>query len=446
MKYALRIPIIALLLSPAPLAAQQPVVLTLGAAARMAADHGAGPEAARQRVAQAEARVRQRKGDFLPTVSGAAGVNERTFNSASFGISFPTAPGQQPLFDPDGQVLGPVKGWDVRGTIRQNLFDPASFARLRAARATSAAAGSEASVASQQAAAVAAGVYIRALRADAQISARLADSTLASQLLGIADAQLSAGVGVQLDVTRARAQVSSVHSQLVAARAERDRARVDLARALGLPLGTPLTLADSLFGLPTTIETPAEASALQRARTSRADIRATGEQLAAAQRSLDAIKAERLPSLGAFADQGGNGKGVEHLLSTYTWGIQVSVPIFDGFKRDGRLDEQRAAIQELDIRRRDVDEQAAADIRVALLDLQAARDQLAAADERFGFAEQELTQARDRFSAGVSGNADVVTASLSVNAARMQIVDARASLQAARVALARAQGSVTELP
>ncbi|MBW7932336.1 MAG: TolC family protein, partial [Gemmatimonadaceae bacterium] len=57
-----------------------------------------------------------------------------------------------------------------------------------------------------------------------------------------------------------------------------------------------------------------------------------------------------------------------------------------------------------------------------------------------------LDQARARFTAGVSGNADVITASLALNAARTQVVDARAAVQAARVTLARAEGTVTELP
>ena len=61
-------------------------------------------------------------------------------------------------------------------------------------------------------------------------------------------------------------------------------------------------------------------------------------------------------------------------------------------------------------------------------------------------AEQELEQARDRFRTGLSGNADVVVASLGLNAARTQLIDARAAQLFARVTLARAQGTVTDFP
>jgi len=45
----------------------------------------------------------------------------------------------------------------------------------------------------------------------------------------------------------------------------------------------------------------------------------------------------------------------------------------------------------------------------------------------------------------VAGNADVITASLTLNTARTQYVDALTSYQAARVALARARGSITTI-
>jgi len=429
-----------------PQSAQTPVALTLGGAARFAAERSAGPEAARFRSAQADARVRQRRADFLPNISATVLDNERTFNSASFGISFADPATGRSLFNPDGQALGPIRNWDLRGTLRQNLFDPAAFARLKAAKAGLTAAEADAAGVAQQAAVMAALAYVRALRSDAQLGARLADSTLAAELLGISRDLVAAGVGIALDVTRAQSQLSLIRSQLIAARAERERARLDLVRTLGLPVGTEVTLADSLLGLPAGVTAPTEGDAVARASRTRADLRAIGELALAAERQFDALRAEQLPALSLFADQGANGKSNAHLLSTYAWGIQLSVPVFDGFRRGGRMDEQRSAIRELDVRRRDLSQQAAADVRAALIELRAATEQRAASDERLGFAEQELAQARDRFRAGVSGNADVITASLALNAARTQVIDARASLQGARVAIARAQGTVTELP
>ena len=87
--------------SPRIDAQQTPIIsLTLGDAARLAARQSALARGARLRADEAEARVRQRKADLLPTVSSYVQEAGRTFNTSTLGIEFPTPPGQQPIFDP----------------------------------------------------------------------------------------------------------------------------------------------------------------------------------------------------------------------------------------------------------------------------------------------------------------------------------------------------------
>ena len=105
-----------------------------------------------------------------------------------------------------------------------------------------------------------------------------------------------------------------------------------------------------------------------------------------------------------------------------------------------------AAVRETEARLRDLRAQSSLEVRSALLDLDAAREQVDAAAERLTLANQEVSQAEDRFEAGVSGNADVITALLSLNQARTLRNDALAAYQMARVALARAMGEARQLP
>jgi outer membrane protein len=436
--------------------------LSLGEAARLAARQSALAETGRLRTEQAEARARERRADLLPNLSSVATDGKRSFNTATFGFDFPG-------FDPNGTVIGPVRTVDVRGRVAQDLVDVAALNRYRSARTSVRASDADASDAAERAASAAAAAYLRALRAGAQLQARAADSALASDLLGIAQQQLQAGVGVGLDVTRAQAQAATVQAQLIVARNEKDRSELDLLRSLNLPLTATVTLADSLpvsCPLVATAQVvtnqsaqggpadclavgdtvPDEAAAVERALRTRPDLRAADEQLRAAEQQLSAIRAERLPSLSAFADQGAIGKDYGNLKNTYTWGVQVSLPIFDGLRREARGQEQQALARELDVRRRDLRQQAEVDVRGALLDLASARQQVTAARERLRLGEQELSQARDRFRAGVAGNADVISASLALNSSRNLLIDALTAYQSARVNLARAQGTVTELP
>ncbi|MEO8579802.1 MAG: TolC family protein [Gemmatimonadales bacterium] len=421
------------------------VPLTLGDAARLAARQSALAQGARLRADEAQARVRQRKADLLPNFSSYVQEAGRTFNTSTLGIDFPAPPGQPPVFDPRGQVEGPVNTLDVRGRVQQNLLDFGAIGRVRSAQAQARSSSADADATAEQAAAIATTAYVRAMRADADLRARQADTLLATELLTIAQSQLQAGTGVGLDVTRARAQLAATRASLLSSRNARDHAHLDLLRSLALPVGTEIRLADSLSEAVAGEPVPDEATLVAQALHNRPDLLAEEQRIQAAKQGLSAIKAERLPSLGLVADDGIIGKNGAKLLNTYTWGLQVSIPIFDGFKREGRVQEQQSVIKEAEIRRRDLEQQAQADVRGALLDLSGAGEQLDAATERLQLAEQELAQARDRFNAGVAGNADVVNASLALTSSRMLVNDAETLYQLARVALARATGSVTTL-
>ena len=426
-------------------ATAQTTALSLGDAARLAAKQNGGVDVVRSRVDAANARVMQRRGALMPDV--AAGIQQagRTTNSATFGFAFKDAQGR-PLLDPNGQLIGPIPTIDVRYRITQPLLDLGNYAKWRAAQSSTDAATADVKAQSDLAAAAAAAAYVRTARAEAQVTARLADSSLAADLVRIARDQLQAGVGIALDVTRAQSQLASTRAQLIGARNDRDRALLELKRAVGMPLDAALVLRDSLGGLPIDARLPGESAALLRASDTRSDVRALLALETAQQKALSAIRWERTPQLGLMFDQGQLGKSWAHFLPTYTWGVQLSVGLFDGFRREGRVQEQIAGTRETEARLRDLRAQSALDVRTALLDLAATREQLDAVRERLSLAEQEVAQAQERFRAGVAGNGDVISALLSLNQARTLRNDALAAYQGARVSLARAMGAVQELP
>lgn len=402
--------------------------LSLAEAAHLAAQQAAAVVAARQRVDQATARVNEARAGLLPQVSAIPQWAANTVNSASFGFNF-SIPGEPPLLNPNGQIIGPVKLWDFRGGITQALFDPSTMGRVRAARANVTSADADVASVAEQAASAAASAYVRALRSQAVVGARSADSALASDLVVIA---------------RDQTQLASSRAQLIAARNDRDRSLIDLRRSLNIDLDTPLQLTDSLAG-PEFEAAENEMVAAEAALKTRPDVREADLQYEAARQQLDAARAGRLPTVGAFGRDGPTGVGLNHLLNTYTYGIQLTWPVFEGGRVQAQEAEQAAMLREIDVRRRDLRQQVAADVRSAVLDLASAGQQVDAARESQTFAEQEVAQARERFRAGVAGNADVITASLTLNQARTALIDALTSYQNARVSLARAQGTVSDL-
>jgi outer membrane protein len=419
--------------------ASTPTRLSIGDAARMAASNSAPAQGARVRVTEAEARARQSRASLLPSLQGSASQFARTLNTASFGFSLPG-------LNPNGQIIGPFHVLDARGSAVAPLLDFGAFARYRAAQAAVTASNADATVASEQAGTQAALAYVQALRADNDFRARSEDTVLAAGLVSVAQAQLQAGTGIALDVTRAQAQLASTRAALISSRAARDRTLIALARTINVPAHTPIVLADSLGSMDTLAITTDEAAATERALRSRPDLRAAEARVAAARQSVSAIRAEWLPTVSLVGDEGINGLSVHHMLNTYEYGVQVSIPVLDGFRRSGRVQEQQGVVREAEIQRQDIQQQAAADVSSAILDVRAAAEQVQATREQLRLADQEVEQARERFHAGVAGNGDVITALLQLTTARMAVIDAQTNFQTARVALARAQGVVTTLP
>lgn len=420
--------------------------ISMGDAARLAAKQNGVVDVARARVAQAEARSTQRRGALMPDLAAAVQQADRTINSATFGFSFANPVTGKPLLRPDGEIIGPVPTLDIRYRLQAPLLDLGKYQSWRASQATVGAASLEVEAQAEGAAAMAAATYVRATRAEAQLAARRADSALAADLVRIARDQLQAGVGIALDVTRAESQLSAVRAQIIAARSERDRTLLELRRVMGVAPDAVVELADSLAGLPVLTALPNERDALTAALDGRADVKALKAQEQAQQQVAKAIKWERTPQLSALVEQGVIGRNYERMLPTYTWGVQLSVGVFDGFRRESRLEEQVAVARETEAKLKDLRAQNTLEVRAALLDLSSAAEQVDAVRERLQLAEQEVAQAQERFRAGVAGNADVITALLSLNQARTLRNDALASYQAARVALAKATGTVRGLP
>jgi outer membrane protein TolC len=415
--------------------------LTLGDAARLAARRNSQAQEARDRADQAAARVSQRKSELYPQFKASAQESGSTINTNTFPFDLSSFG-----FNPNGAVIGPVNALDVRGDFAMSLVNFASYDRISAAKTAAGASVADAANIGDEAGELAARTYVRLQRADALVTARLADSVLADSLLGIARDQLKSGVGVAIDVTRARVQLSTVRAQLIFQRADRDRSRLELLRVLNLPLESKVALADSLDPAAGTTPLPSESAAVALAMRARADLRAAALQVDAAKTSVSAIKSERIPSLGVAANYGVIGQNGLSYLPTYNWGVAISLPIFDGFRRESRIDEQKAVVNEALTHQSALVRQASIEVRTAMVDLTAAAEQMEAARERLDLSQLEVTQARDRFIAGVAGNLDVIQASSNLNTARSQLVEALAQYQNSRVTLARAEGTITRLP
>ncbi len=422
--------------------AQSPTRLTLAQAVAQASGRSPNVSLAQLRTDEAAARVGQARAALLPSLTAQASMVDRTYDISSLGMG-----GLLGSFPYKLQLLqGPVYDSEARLIVSQPLFNLAAWRRLRASQLGTLGVRADQGVTAEAAARGAALAYLRATRAEAVVHARARDGALAEQLASLADAQLAAGTSPSIDVTRARTQVAQARGALLIARNQLDRARIDLARTLGLDPSTPLETADSLSADLGASGVPADAqAALTFALEHRDELRAEQARLQRAGADRSAMASERVPHVDASADWGRSGEHFGDGIATYTLVLSASVPIFDGFRRENRITEQRAVEREAEVRAHDVRDQVAADVDGTLLDLANGVEQQSIAAERLKLAEEEVAQAKDRFTSGVAGSIELINAQATMVRARDADIDARFAIANARIALAHAAGVARDL-
>jgi outer membrane protein TolC len=182
-------------------------------------------------------------------------------------------------------------------------------------------------------------------------------------------------------------------------------------------------------------------TAVQLAYKTRPDYLAALERIRSTEAERQSVIGSALPSVHVNADYGAIGLSVADAQATYSVMGAVNVPIFQGNRTKGQLLQVDADLRN---RRAEAEDLKAAiyyEVRGAYLDIDATAQQLSVAGKARDLAAQQLTQARDRFAAGVASNIEVVQAQDAVAVASEQFISAQYGYALAKGALVRGVGS-----
>jgi outer membrane protein TolC len=385
---------------------------------------------------QSRSRQAEARAALLPDLEGAFSARNQTENLAALGLSQAIEIPIPGFHFPS--LVGPFTTVDARLSGTQTIFDFSSIRRYQASKTGVTAAQADVANTQQTVAAAVARAYLAAQRSQTDVESAEANVKLSQAVLDQAQHEKEAGTGTGIDITRAKVQLANDRQHLLDTQNQRRAANLRLLRAIGMRLDTDLRLTDKLDYVPVDAVTLEQARA--EALKQRADLKAQREREAVARLSADATKLERLPNVAAFADYGSIGTGLDNALPTRTYGVQVRVPIFDGGRRDARRAESASQYRQEKVRTNDLQEQVELDVRLALDELQSAEDQVKVAREGLSLAEQELTQARRRYEAGVANSLEVTDAQTRLERARDNQTAALYLYGVARVDLAQATG------
>jgi len=434
-----------ILLLAAPALMGQSLTAPLQLSLKRAVEVAVAPEGsakiqlADEALKQAQARAAEARAALLPDLESSFNYSSQTVNLAGEGL---TSAFKFPGFQIP-TLIGPFSVADARATAQQSVFDFSAIRRFQASRVGIAASKSDLEASSEQVAAQVARAYLAAVKGDTDVETAQANVTLSQATLTQAENQKAAGTGTGIEITRAKVQLANDQQRLVSARNARRAAHLQLLRAMGMRLDTDLELTDKLQYVPVDAVTLETARA--QAFKDRPDYQAQQQKETNARLSASATTLERLPTLAASANYGSIGPGLNNAIPTYTYGISVRVPVFDGGRRDARRVESDSEYRAEKVRTTDLKEQIELDVRLALDSLTSAAEEVQVAKDGLELSDSELTQARRRYEGGVANSLEVTDAQTRLERARDNQTDALYNYNLARIDLAQAMGKVRSM-
>ncbi len=366
--------------------------------------------------------------ELLPNLTARVSENVAQQNLAAEGLRFPGFP----------TVVGPYGFTDARVYLSQSILNLKALNRDRGAAEDERAAQFSYKDARDLVVLATGNAYLQALSGAARLETAEAQLQTAQALFGKATDQQNAGLSPAIDTLRAQVEFQNRQQQLIVARNDFAKQKLALVRAIGLPVGQEIALIS---------KAPYEAmvtlgieQSLQQAYASRSDYLAAAQQVRAAEHFRKGASAEYFPTIDVIADYGDLGTNFGNSHGTFTFAGRLNIPIFQGGKVHADVLQSEATLRQARSQFDNLRGQIEYEVRTALLDIEAANQQVQVARSSVDLAEQTLTQARDRFSAGVTDNLEVVEAQQTVASAHESYISSLYAHNLAKLELVRAMG------
>jgi outer membrane protein TolC len=365
---------------------------------------------------------------LLPTVDGTFKAAVAETNLQAEGLRIPGFPA----------IIGPYGYQDIRGTLTWSLLNITSLRNYLAAKHNFA--GTQLSVqdARDMVVLTVGNAYLTCV-ADAALIASDEQQVATSKVsLDQAVANHEAGTSPLLDELRARVDYQTQQQTLISAQNQFAKDKIALARAIGLPLEQKFALTDQA---PFAALDQLDLNALiNQAEGTRSDLKALGEQVQSATESKSAATAERYPRIDFEGDYGDIGVNLSHSHGTGDAMGTLTVPLFEEGKLRGDARIAQSALDQEKAQFSNLQGQISADVRDSILDIQSAQQRVEVARSNVQLAAEALSEAQQRYAAGVSDNLAVSQAQQSVAQANTQYVSSLYEHNVAKLSLARALG------
>jgi outer membrane protein TolC len=315
--------------------------------------------------------------------------------------------------------------------------------------------------------------YLQVLFTDRIAELQAENLALASSRLAQVEQYERAGRAARYDVLRSRVERANIEPLAIQARSDRELAMLELKRVINVPVDQPVALV-------TKVDSAAAAAIVAAAADSdavsdRASIHSAELNAASKRLGISMARADFYPAISVFFQSGyqafpGIGQGLPRSFGDLTFeacpvgtvagkvcqnggwfsdrqaGVNISMPIFDGFRVRSNLDLAQAQARLADLQLRQQREAVSVDVARARAELRRAGAVFAARQQNSQEANEAFQLATLRFSRGLSTQLEVSDAQVALLTAQSTEARATYDLFLASADLARSLGRPIPLP
>jgi outer membrane protein TolC len=158
-----------------------------------------------------------------------------------------------------------------------------------------------------------------------------------------------------------------------------------------------------------------------------------------------AASSSRLPALRFGGGWSYQGTSATTGIPVYEYQVGAEMPLFTGGRIHAQITRAELELKKIAQERDDLRNQIALEVKIAGANLDSARNEVQVANLGVELAQEEVTQARDRFQAGVANNIEVISAQDALARANDNQIAALFRYNQARADLARSIGQMESL-
>lgn len=252
--------------------------------------------------------------------------------------------------------------------------------------------------------------------------------------------KIESGTATDFDVLTIQVRIAAALNKGIDLANALQRAVIQLKESAHIPGEDSIRLIGSFDSI--SVPSP-DSSLVQQAFASRVELKAADNAIAAASIQKNLAALGNYPALNfhfAYGVKNGLFPNIDAWRGNYVAALELSVPLFNGFKEEYQIDEADAEINSVEEQKNFMIQQIQTEVRQALSTVQSNKEKVRIAQFTIEQAQKALAIARIRYSAGTITNLDLLDAETSLAEAQFQKVQALYTEVLSTVELDQASG------